>query len=69
MSIRGGARQRRDPAGRAGGARGFPWGRGLGGSVVCRCPKCGHTEPHRRGVPCTSFSCPKCGTRLRGEHC
>jgi len=51
------------------GTRGAPGGRGLGGSMVCRCPKCGHTEPHRSGVPCTSFSCPECGARLRGERC
>lgn len=69
MSIRGVPGQRGGAAGRAGGARGFPRGRGLGGFMVCRCPKCGHTEPHRRGVPCSSFSCPKCGTRLRGELC
>jgi hypothetical protein len=51
---------------RSGGSR--P-GRGLGGSLVCRCPKCGHTEPHRRGTPCTAIACPKCGTTMRGERC
>jgi hypothetical protein len=44
-------------------------GRGLGGSMVCRCPSCGHTQPHKRGTPCAKISCPKCGTPLRGERC
>ena len=47
-------------------------GRGRGvraGSNVCKCPKCGHTEPHTRGVPCTQTKCPKCGTPMRGENC
>jgi hypothetical protein len=44
-------------------------GRGLGGSMVCRCPSCGHTQPHSRGTPCTAVSCPKCGTAMRGERC
>ena len=51
------------------GTRGAPLGRGTGGTMVCRCPKCGHTELHRKGVPCSSFTCPKCGKRLHGEHC
>jgi hypothetical protein len=69
MSIRGGGGQGEGASSRGVGARGSPWGRGLGGSTVCRCPKCGHTEPHRSGVPCTSFSCPECGARLRGGRC
>jgi len=51
---------------RSGGSR--P-GRGLGGSMVCRCPKCGHSEPHKRGIPCFARSCPKCGTRMVGANC
>ncbi len=41
---------------------------GMGGSFaagpggVCVCPRCGHHEPHERGVPCTQKQCPKCGT-------
>ncbi len=26
---------------------------------VCLCPKCGHSLPHQRGVPCTQALCPK----------
>jgi hypothetical protein len=51
------------------GTRGAPLGRGLGGSMICRCKGCGYSQPHRRGVPCSSFTCPKCGKRLHGEHC
>lgn len=69
MSIRGGGGQGEVASSRGRRARGSPWGRGLGGSTVCRCPKCGHTESHAQGVPCTSFSCPKCGVRLRGARC
>lgn len=42
-------------------------GRHMGGSNVCKCPKCGYTMPHQRGVPCTEFKCPKCGTPMLGE--
>lgn len=44
-------------------------GKGLGGSKECKCPKCGYTEPHTRGIPCTKKVCPKCGTPLRGALC
>ncbi len=44
-------------------------GRGLGGSKECKCPNCGYTEPHTRGIPCTKKVCPKCGTPLRGTFC
>jgi len=44
-------------------------GRGLGGSSVCRCPKCGYTMPHTKGVPCSAIECPRCSTPMRGEHC
>ena len=44
-------------------------GKGLGGAMICRCPSCGHTQPHRRGTPCSAIACPKCGTPMRGERC
>lgn len=61
-------------AGGRGLGRNIPVGRGrrgmgLGGSEVCECPKCGHKEPHKRGIPCIQVKCPKCGTPLRGEIC
>lgn len=46
-----------------------PRPRGLGGSAECTCSKCGHKEPHKRGVPCTAVKCPKCDTPLTGEYC
>jgi rubrerythrin len=44
-------------------------GRGLGGSAQCSCPKCGYSEPHTRGIPCSDKQCPKCGTRMVGARC
>jgi hypothetical protein len=39
-----------------------------GGPVgTCLCPKCGHREPHERGVPCAQKRCPKCGTAMARE--
>ncbi|MEA3357034.1 MAG: hypothetical protein U9Q67_01220 [Patescibacteria group bacterium] len=62
----------------AGRGRGRGMGRGLGrgagrktlgGTAECTCPKCGHKEPHKRGIPCTEVKCPKCGTPMKGEFC
>jgi len=40
------------------------------GSDTCVCPKCGNEVPHaRRGVPCSSIRCPKCGTPMKGRKC
>ncbi len=47
--------------------RGRGGGRHQGGSSICKCPKCGYTMPHQRGIPCTEFKCPKCGTPMLGE--
>jgi predicted Fe-Mo cluster-binding NifX family protein len=48
--------------GRGQGRMGGPRAGGAGGT--CLCPKCGHREPHERGVPCLQKQCPKCGTAL-----
>lgn len=45
-------------------------GRGLGGGYSmgpggeCRCPNCGHREPHHVGVACYDKKCPKCGSPM-----
>ncbi len=58
---RGGQGQGGQGQGRMGGPR-------AGGAVgTCRCPQCGHREPHERGVPCLQKQCPKCGTALVRE--
>lgn len=55
--ARQGAGQGRGPmGGQTGGAIGF-----------CVCTKCGHREPHERGVPCIQKRCPACGAALTRE--
>ncbi len=47
-------------------------GRGRGGmrkssagpGGYCICPNCGEKLSHQAGIPCSSVSCPKCGTRM-----
>lgn len=39
------------------------------GSNICTCPKCGHVETHRRGLPCSEVVCSKCGTAMQGVNC
>jgi uncharacterized protein len=46
-----------------------PRPRGLGGSSECECPSCGYKQPHKRGVPCSTVKCPKCGEQLKGNFC
>lgn len=56
-------------AGQGGHRRGQGRGR-LGGPLAggtCLCPKCGHREPHERGVPCVQKTCPQCGTTMTRE--
>lgn len=48
--------------GRGKGRNQGPLGAGTGGNCVC--PKCGYSENHERGVPCTQKQCPKCGATL-----
>jgi len=38
-----------------------------GAIAYCRCPDCGHREPHEQGIPCQQKKCPKCGTSLIRE--
>jgi uncharacterized protein len=60
---------------RTGRGLGLGAGRGLRasnrplGSSICTCPKCGHEEPHKRGIPCTQVECPKCKTPMKGVNC
>ena len=54
--------------GRGGQGRGRLGGpRGVGAGGACLCPKCGHREPHKVGVPCLRTPCPKCGTAMTRE--
>lgn len=39
---------------------------GDGGRTTCKCPKCGTTATHQRGLPCTQTKCPKCGSPMVG---
>ena len=47
----------RQGLGRDGGTAQGPGGR-------CRCPNCGHTEPHQLSTPCYHRKCPKCGAPM-----
>lgn len=60
---------RQGPVAGGGRGRGKGQGRGLGGGFAhglgeCRCPNCGHREPHQLGVPCYNKKCPKCGSPM-----
>ena len=50
---------------RGAGRMGGPLAAGPGGDCVC--PKCGHKQPHQRGVPCAQVSCPLCGATMARE--
>lgn len=43
--------------------------RGMGATNfgICSCPQCNYTAIHKRGVPCSTLVCPKCGIILRKQ--
>jgi cation diffusion facilitator family transporter len=55
-------------------AHGFGWenrpkGKNVNGPPKnCVCPNCGYTVEHKRGIPCTTLKCPKCGTLMAREN-
>ena len=64
-----GGREVRMGAGRMGRRGGMMSGAGrrVGPGGNCICPACGAKVTHQPGVPCTTLSCPKCGTRMVRE--
>jgi predicted Fe-Mo cluster-binding NifX family protein len=62
---RGGSRGQGGGKGSRGQGRGRKGAGGPGAaSDLCQCPRCGHQEPHQRGVPCMQMACAKCGTPM-----
>lgn len=59
-----GGRGAKQGAGQGQGRMGGQTGGAIG---LCVCTKCGHREPHERGVPCIQKRCPTCGTALTRE--
>lgn len=45
-----------------GGGRGRMGGFSAGPGGECICPSCGKTVSHSAGTPCSSQTCPACGT-------
>ncbi len=42
----------------------FEKARGEGPGGYCVCPKCKYRVKHKRGVPCSTIKCPKCGASM-----
>jgi hypothetical protein len=55
----------RGQGGQGRGRMGGPLSAGPAGECVCT--KCGHREPHERGVPCLRKKCPECGGAMTRE--
>ena len=34
----------------------------------CICPECHYKQPHQRGVPCNSVTCPECGSSMTRDN-
>ena len=54
--------------------RGFGFGAGQGrgqgrGIKKCVCSNCGENIEQKRGIPCSTTKCSKCGTQMRGDFC
>ncbi|MFP3999508.1 MAG: hypothetical protein ACLFUN_06655 [Desulfobacterales bacterium] len=66
MNNKGKGGQGRLRAGQKKGGQGLGRGGGFaaGPEGVCACPKCGHEQPHERGVPCPQIKCPRCGAAM-----
>jgi len=69
MNGKGRGRSAGEGTGRGAGMGRNAGGTGRGGGPLaagprgnCVCSKCGHTEPHERGVRCIDRTCPKCGS-------
>jgi predicted Fe-Mo cluster-binding NifX family protein len=61
----GGGRCRSQGAG--GGTGGAGGGPTAGTQNLCRCPACGASVPHERGIPCFQVNCPQCGKAMVRE--
>ena len=60
------------PGGNGTGPMGRGQGRGSGRGRLgpvgnCVCPKCKERIPHKRGIPCNTVNCPKCGVKMVRE--
>lgn len=60
---------RRGGRGQGGGGQGRGQGGGqrAGAQDLCRCPACGASVPHERGIPCFQVNCPQCGKPMVRE--
>jgi len=50
-----------------GGRQGQGAGPGAAPQGLCRCPACGASVPHERGIPCFQVNCPQCGKPMVRE--